>query len=188
LGFTVTLAPDGKVTAVEGLDAMFAELLRKLELADGPTKAAVQKVLTEQFGQEAMKQNLQSMFAMYPRMPVAVGESWQSRAVVSKGFPVIIEGTYTLRSRADGVARIAVEASISPNEAAGPVEVGTGKMSYDLKGTETGTAEVDEATGWTRSLSTEQNVVGSLKFQGSGGADLNNPISIRQKVTLETVK
>ena len=37
-------------------------------------------------------------------------------------------------------------------------------------------------------LRAEQVVGGSLKFQGSGAAEANNPVNIRQKVTLETVK
>src|SRR5205085_637266 len=111
LGFKSTVTPAGKVTAVEGLDAMFAEMVRKPELPDGQ------------------------------------------------------------------------------QEEAGPVELGTGKMSYDLKGEQSGTADVDEATGWTRSLTTTQTVGGSLRFQAAGGVpEANNPISIQEKVTIEAVK
>lgn len=189
LGFRMTLTPAGRVTAVDGLDAMFAEMVRKLDLPEGPAKAAVQRVLTEQFGEDAMKQNLQNLFALYPDTPVSVGESWERRFVISKGFPVVIEGTYTLKGRADGVARIEMKAMIAPNDAAGPVDLGTGKMSYELKGAQSGTAEVDEATGWTRSLVTEQAVAGSIRFQGGGGVrEVTNPISIKEKVIMEAVK
>ena len=189
LGFKMTLTPAGRVTAVEGLEEMFAEMVRRLELPEGPAKAAVQKVLAEQFGQDAMKQNLQNMFALYPETPVAVGETWQRRVVVNKGFPILIEGTYALKERAGGVARIEIKAAVSPNDAAGPVDLGTGKMSYDLRGEQRGTAEVDEATGWTRALTTEQELSGTLRFQGGGGApEVNNPITIREKVTIEPVK
>jgi hypothetical protein len=189
LGFKSTVTPTGKVTAVEGLDAMFAEMVRKLELPEGPQKAAVQKALNEQFGEEAMKQNLQNVFALYPEKPVAVGESWRRRVVVAKGFPMVLEGAYTLKSRDGGVAHIDIKATLSPNEAAGPVELGTGKMSYDLKGEQSGTAEVDEATGWTRSLTTNQTVSGALRFQAAGGVpEANNPITLQEKVTIEEVK
>jgi hypothetical protein len=189
LGFKSTVTPAGKVTAVEGLDAMFAEMVRKLELPDGPQKAAVQKVLTEQFGEESMKQNLQNVFALYPDTPVAVGESWRRHVVVARGFPTVIDGTYTLKSRENGVAHVEIKATLSPNEEAGPVELGTGKMSYELKGEQSGVADVDEATGWTRSLTTTQTVGGSLRFQPAGGAaEVNNPITIQEKVTIEEVK
>ena len=189
LGFKMTLTPAGKVTAIEGLDDMFAEMVRRLELPEGPAKQAVQKVLAEQFGEETMKQNLQTMFALYPEQPVAAGEAWPRRIVVNKGFPIVIEGTYTLKERSGGVARIEIKAQVSPNDAAGPVDLGTGKMSYDLRGEQRGTAELEEATGWTRALTTEQELAGTLRFQGAGGAaEVNNPMSIREKVTMETVK
>ena len=188
LGFTATITPTGKVTAVEGLDAMFAELLRKLELPDGPSKAAVQRILTEQFGEPAMKEHLENMFTLYPDAPVAVGESWQRRVVVTKGFPVVIDGTCTLKDRSGGTAHIEAKAMLSPNEAAGPVELGTGRMSYELKGEQSGTAEVDEATGWTRSITTTQLVSGTLRFQGSGTPETTSPITIRGKVTMESGK
>lgn len=189
LGFTVTITPAGQITAVEGLDAMLAEMVRNLDLPEGPTKAAVQKALGEQFGEDTMKQNLQGMFALYPETPVAVGQSWQRKTVVSKGFPVVIEGDYTLEGRTGGVARVAIKATLSPNEAAGPIDLGTGKMSYDLKGEQSGIAEMDEATGWTRSLSTTQLVSGTLRFQGAGGVpEANKPVTIHEKVTTEEVK
>jgi hypothetical protein len=188
LGFKITFTPEGKVSAVEGLDAMLAEMVRKLELPEGQSKA-VQKVLGEQFGAEAMKQNLENIFPLYPQAPVAVGESWQRRMVVSKGFPIVTDGTYTLKARADGVAIIEFKAAISPNEAAGSVELGTGKMSYDLKGEQTGTAEVDEASGYTRAMTTQQVASGTIRFQGGGGApEVVNPVTITEKVTMEATK
>ena len=189
LHYGATLTPAGQVAAVEGLDAMLADMVRNLELPEGPTKAAVQKVLTEQFGEEAMKQNVQGMFALYPDEPVAVGDSWRRKVVVAKGFPVVIDATYTLKARDAGVATVEVKATLSPNEAAGPVDLGTGKMSYDLKGEQSGSVQIDEATGWTRSLTTEQLVSGTIRFQGTGGAaEVVSPITISEKVTLEAVK
>ena len=188
LGFRITITPAGKVTKVEGLDEMFAEMVRRLELPAGPARAAVQKVLAEQFGQEAMKQQLQNMFAIYPDKPVAAGESWQRRVVVSKGFPIEIEATYTLKGRSGGVARIETKATISPNDAAGPVELGTGKMSYELRGEQRGVAEVDEATGWTRSLATQQTLTGTLRFEPGGDSPPEvSPVTIHEKLTMEAV-
>ena len=189
LGFASTVTPTGRVTAVEGLEAMFDGMVRKLDLPEGPAKDAVRKVLSEQFGEEAMKQNLQNLFALYPDKPVAVGESWQRRVVVSKGFPVTIDATYTLKSRVDGVATVDVKATLAPNEAAGPLDIGTGKMTYDLRGEQSGTATVDEATGWTRSMTTSQLMSGNLRFQDAGGVpEVVNPVTIDEKVTLEAVK
>lgn len=188
LGFKMTLSPAAQVTAVQGLDAMLAEMVRKLDLPDPATRATVQKVLVEQFGEEKLKQDVQTMFAPYPERPVAVGDSWERDVTVTKGFPATIRGTYTLKGRNGGVAEIALAASVATGgENAGAVELGTGKMTYDLKGEQSGTIKVDEATGWTRALSTEQVLTGNIRFRGSGGAaEVNNPVTMKDKVTVET--
>jgi hypothetical protein len=185
LGFRMTVTGDGAVKSVDGLDEMLAEMLRRLDVADGPARANLQKVLTEQFGEAAMKQNMQNLFALYPPRPVAVGESWGRRLVVAKGFPLVIDGTYSVKSREGGVAEIALDAKVSPNADAGGVDLGTGKMTYELSGTQRGSAKVDEATGWTRSLVTEQDVAGTLRFDTPGDRDTAIPITMKSKVVLE---
>ena len=189
LGFDVTLTPRGDVTAIDGLEPMFDEMVHKLDLPAGPQRDAVRKALAEQFGAEAMKQSLQNMFSLYPEKPVAVGESWQRKLVIGRGFPAVIDATYTLKGRKDGVASVEIKASVSPNDAAGPVELGTGRMSYELKGEQSGTADVDEATGWTRRLATTQLLGGTLRFQGGGGVpEAATPVTVHEKVTMEAVK
>jgi hypothetical protein len=188
LGFRMTLTPDGTVRAVEGLDEMFAEMVKRLELPDGPAKASMLKALTEQFGEAAMKQNLQNLFALYPPAPVAVGEKWERKVVVSKGFPLVIQNAFTLKGRSGGVAEVAIDARLLPNPDAAPVEMGTGRMSYALSGEQHGSAKVDEATGWTRSLATEQEVSGSLTLDTPGDKDADVPISLKSKIVIEPVE
>ena len=188
LSFKMTVAPAGTVNSVEGVDEMLAEVVRRLSLPEGPERRNVQKVLSEQFGDAAMKQNMQDLFALYPPRPVAVGESWDHKVVVSRGFPVVIEGAYTLRGRTGGVAEIALKDKLSPNTTAGPVELGTGKMTYELTGRQHGTARVDEETGWTQSLVTEQELSGTIRFRTSGNTETTIPVTVKSKVTMEPVK
>ena len=188
LSFRMTLAPAGTVKSVEGVNEMLAEVVRRLSLPEGAERRNVQKVLSEQFGDAAMKQNMQDLFALYPPRPVAVGETWDHKLVVSRGFPVVIEGAYTLKGRAGGVAEIALKDKLSPNATAGPVDLGTGKMTYELSGEQRGTAKVDEATGWTQSLVTEQDVSGTIRFQTGGNTETTLPVKVKSKVTMEPVK
>src|SRR5207247_8569818 len=139
-------------------------------------------LFTVQFGEAAMKQNMQNPFALYPPRAVAVGETWSRKVVVSKGLPLVIEGSYALKARTAGVAEIAMDAKISPNPEAGPVELGTGKMTYNLSGDQHGSARIDEATGWTKSLTTEQDVSGTIAVDMPGDKDAAIPITVKSKV------
>jgi hypothetical protein len=185
LGFKMILAPEGEVKSVEGIDEMLAEMLRRLDVADASARAATQKVLAEQFGEAAMKQNMQNLFALYPPKPAGVGETWARKVVVSKGFPVVIDATYALKARQGGVAEVALDAKLSPNSDAAPVELGTGKMTYELSGEQRGSAKVVEATGWTQSLTTEQTLSGTIKFDTLGDKDTTIPITVKSKVVME---
>ena len=70
---------------------MIAEVVRRLEPPEGPAKASMLKTLNDRFGEPAMKQNLQSLFAFYPSKPVAVGETWERKAASGGGLPLIIQ-------------------------------------------------------------------------------------------------
>ena len=188
LSFKMTVTPAGTVKSVDGVNEMLAEVVRRLSLPEGPERRNVQKALSEQFGDAAMKQNMQDLFALYPPRPVAVGESWDHKVAVSRGFPVVIDGAYTLKGRGGGVAEIALKDKLSPNDAAGPVELGTGKMAYELTGAQRGTARVDEATGWTQSLATEQELTGTLRFKTAGNVETMIPVTVKSKVTVEPLK
>jgi hypothetical protein len=188
LSFRMTITPEGTVKSVDGLDEMLAEIVRRLELPEGPAKASMLKALTEQFGEAAMKQNLQNLFALYPPGPVAVGETWARKVAVTRGFPMVIDTTYTLKGRDAGVAEVAMDARLRPNADVAPIEMGTGKMSYALTGEQHGSAQVDEATGWTRALTTEQDVSGALTLDTPGDKDTEIPISVKSKVVMEPVE
>jgi hypothetical protein len=197
LAVKMRVSPSGQVVAVDRVEELKEQILRKLNLPEGPQKATARKVLDEQFGEAAMKQNLQAMFALYPDQPVAVGDSWQRRVTTSKGLPAVLEATYTLKRRSSGVCTIEVHAKVSPNPDAPPVELGTGKMAYELNGEQKGTLEVDEGTGLPRSLATTQDVSGTMTYRTTaygntpGGrrrddsGETTSQITVKEKVTLE---
>ena len=188
LSFRQTVTAGGTVRSVEGLDEMLAEIVRRLELPEGPARASMLKALGEQFGEGAMKQNLQDLFAIYPPGPVAVGETWARKVVVSRGFPLVIDSTYTLKGRSGGVAEVAMNARLAPNTDAAPVELGTGRMTYALSGEQHGVVRIHEATGWTQSLTTEQDVSGTLTLDTPGDKDAAIPVTVKSRVVVEPVE
>ena len=55
---------------------------------------------------------------------------------------MLLESTWTLKERRNGVAVIAVRASIRPNPNAQPVQLGTAKVKYALSGDMSGTTGI----------------------------------------------
>ena len=185
--FTIVLTRDGKVTEVRGVQEMLDAVVGKLDLPPGPTRDGMAKMMKEQFGETAMKEQMQNLFAFYPAQPVAVGESWTHNVRISMGFPMVLENTYTLKSRQGGLATIAVETKLSPNPDAKPMEIGAVSIAYALSGTQSGETTIDEATGWTTGAKLKQDIAGEMTMTAGGNAQ-KVPLAIKSDVTLTSTK
>lgn len=185
--FTIVLTRDGKVTEVRGVQEMLDAIVAKLDLPPGPTRDGMAKMIKEQFGETAMREQMQNLFAFYPAQPVGVGESWTHNVRISMGFPMVLENTYTLKGRKDGVATIAVATKLSPNPDAKPMTLGEVTIAYDLSGTQSGETTIDEATGWTTGATLKQDIGGEMTMTAGGNAQ-KVPLAIKSDVTLTSTK
>ena len=185
-GYTMTIRPDGQVSQVTGLDKLLAAVLSKMNVPEGPARAAAERALRQQINEQNMKANLQNVFAPYPDHPVAVGESWGRRTEISMGFPLVIESTYTLKSREGGIAVIEVSGrALSPPDAA-PVDLGQMKMSYKLAGNQDGSIRIVESTGWTQTADMSQKLAGEAKIRVPNQPEQSVPVTIESRMQMKT--
>ena len=94
-----------------------------------------------------------------------------------------IDNTWTLEKRQGGVATIAVRSKIRADPNAPPIENAGMSMTVELSGEQTGSLEVDEATGWTLHGQVKQNISGEAKAGG-----MSWPVSMVGEVVLEVVE
>ena len=156
--FTMKLTPDAHITDVKGVDEMINEIFESKSLSGFPAGARLKETIKEMFGQEAMT----SIPSVYPKKPVAVGDTWKKSDVVKKGFPLTIDTTYTLKDRANGVATIGIysDTKTPPNPEA--VDLGIMKIRFDVKGDQKGTMLVDEETGQVLKADMTQQLTGTV--------------------------
>lgn len=186
-GFTMELTPEGTVTKVEGVDEMLAHIMKSIKAPDESIRATMEKKMKEQFGDEALKEIMEKMMAIYPDKPVGVGDSWRRKIVISKGFAMTIDNTWTLKSRRDGIAVVEVNSTVKPNANAKPLDMGTLRLQYDIGGKQQGEMKIDEATGWVIQAKMTQNLSGKVRAQGLGGVsdDMTWPISIESDISFK---
>lgn len=185
-GYTMKIRPDGQVTEVKGLEQLLSALLAKMNVREGPARAAAERALRQQINEQNMKSNLQTVFAPYPDHPVAVGDSWTRKTEISLGFPLVIESTYTLKARQGGVASIEVVGKAwSPPEAA-PVDLGQVKMTYKLAGDQNGMLTIIESTGWTQSADISQKLGGEAKLRVPNQPEQSVPVNMESKMRMST--
>jgi len=185
--FSMMISPDGHIIDVQGVDAMLTHVMKKLDIPEGPMKVSIEESLKNQFGDQALTEIMESMMAIYPEKPVGIGDSWTRKVVISKGFPMILDNTWTLKDRKGGVAIIEVSSTVNPNPEAAPIEMGTMRLSYDISGEQEGTIELQEATGWTTRAKFTQNFSGLVKIGGTPQMPegMSWPISIDSVVSYE---
>ena len=185
-GYTMKIRPDGQVIEVKGLDQLLAALLAKMNVREGPARAAAERALRQQINEQNMKSNLQTVFAPYPDHPVAIGETWTRKTEISLGFPLVIESTYTLKGRQGGLATIDVVGKAwSPPDAA-PVDLGQMKMSYKLTGDQGGLLTIVESTGWTQTADISQKLGGETRIRVPNQPEQSVPVNLDSKMRMST--
>jgi len=182
---TMTMASDGSVSHIEGVDALLDHVLKEISVPSEAARATLEKQLRKQFGSKAVSEMVKQMTATYPDKPVAIGGSWSKSMDVTRGFPVALDSTWTLRARRNGVATIDVKSRVRPSTNTDPVQMGPMSLTYSLKGEQTGTVQVDEASGWMLSSKLTQDISGQITATGAPGTSGPTAWPVRLKAVIE---
>jgi hypothetical protein len=183
-GFSFSITSAGKVTQVTGAQKMLETVLSHLSIPEGAARMAAEKVLRQQLDDADLRQNLQNLFGPFPDHPVAIGDSWTRMTEMNIGFPMTVQSTYALQGREDGIAIVEVTGSIAtaPDPS---MALNTLKMNYSLKGEQSGTIRIDEATGWLKAAEVSQHLNGSATVRGPNIDAQTVPVTIDSKMKVE---
>ena len=182
--YSVTVDPRGTIVQVVGAQKMLDGVLAHLNVSEGVLHVAVEKTIRQQLSEQNLKQSLRDVFAPFPNHPVAIGESWTRKSMVTQGFAINVETTYVLKSHEDGIAVVSVAGKIATSAEA-MMDLGAVKMDYDLKGEQTGSLEILESTGWTRHAGITQTLAGKAILRGPNVDRQIIPMTIRSQIKSE---
>jgi hypothetical protein len=172
--FTISIAPDGSVKSVTGMDAI-AENMTRAIAAGGQIAAQVGVSMQQQFSDEAVKNMFEQSLRIYPADAVKPGDSWNVENIMTlSGVNTAINTEYTLKEVKKNEAAIAMEATVNMQPGAG--------MEGNLSGTQAGTMLINVKTGMSVSTELSRTVKGSLKAQGIDVAmDMNTKMTMSTK-------
>ncbi len=175
----------GRILETEGVDEMVQDILDKMNLPAGPLRDQMEEQLQGQYGDEAMRGQMENNLIRYPLHPVAVGDSWSHTSTVPGQMPMSKEDTWTLQARDQGISTIVVDSVISPPEENAPVASGGVELLFELSGRQWGTVHVDEATGWVQDGLIHQNISGSISMAAEVTPGIEGRISIKGTILYE---
>jgi hypothetical protein len=187
--FSMRISPAGRVTDVQGVEAIYEKMLKDLELPDESMRGMVEQQVKEQFGAESIRETMEQMIGVgTPDGGVDVGDSWVRRASMARPYPMSLESKFTLKERKDGTAFIDVVSKIGPNPAVKPMQVGPMTMTYGFTGERKGLLEIEEATGWIVGAKHTQQMSGTINAEGGPQGPMSIPISGTITTRIESKK
>ena len=185
-GFSMRVGPDGDIQEIQSLDDLYDQMLAALDLPDPEMRQAIELTFREQFGEQAMKDQLGSLLFDFPEGSLRVGDSWTSTEETAVMLPIVVENTYTLVGFDENTALIEVRSEISTGTKEGGLDLGLFAVDFTLTGSQEGLIQIDLRTGLTNS-NIDQTLRGEMTILAQG-EEITVPLNIRQTVQIESVQ
>lgn len=186
--FQVKINSLGNVEDVIGVDQMVDNMSKYFMHIDPENHEALKESLHNQFGDESIRANIESLMAIYPKEKVQVGDRWTKEILVNQGIPVKMANTYQITDRTSGIATLELTSTVHPNTDK-PFLMGDVLMTYDMKGVQSGTSTLNETTGRVIQSKTRQELSGQITMITDEVPDgVSWPITLNSVNTVVTVK
>jgi hypothetical protein len=151
-----TISPRGEILKVDGQEEMVQRILSSMDIP-AELRRELSKTLNESIKESVKSQTGQTVgLAVYPEMPVAIGQSWELQNSQAVGVPLFTSTRYTLNALENSIATLAVRSKITGNPPASAMVIGDSQTKYDMTGTQNGVLRVDENTGLPNSFELHQ--------------------------------
>ncbi|MEM1122572.1 MAG: DUF6263 family protein [Bacteroidota bacterium] len=171
----------GKVTSIEGADALLKQVLGKMKGGD-----QLAGMLEGYIGESAFKNVFASITGFSQGKALKVGDTWSKSVETSSGVNMMSDYTYTIRERDGGKVTIDVTGKAKTDPKAEPIEAQGMKITYSLEGPITGTIVVDEKTGWATTSDNQQDLSGKMTMGGTPMGDMK--IDAKMKIGTSAVR
>jgi hypothetical protein len=187
---TFRLSRDGSIESLSGFEEMIEEVLGSLPVQNEKEKQKAVAALKQSFSNESARQMLERIFGVYPKEPVAVGESWVRECMGSMMIPVTMTNTYTLASIDDTIVTLKLDSTIRTTDDGKTADFAGRKVDFQLEGTQAGTVLVDRKSGWIRKSTVTEEMSGTFTPMTDSGAPLDRamPVSLRNTLTLKLIE
>lgn len=159
--FDMQVDEEGKVLSVSGFDAIINGMIDSTGV-EGDMRLQMQASLSDQFNEQAIKDQFAQVFTIFPNKKVKVGDNWEKSFEMGGKMPAKFSTVYTVKQIEGDQLTLDAKTAISPS----------GDQA-ELKGTQTGILLVDGKTGLVRSADFTQHMETTvqgmdLKIAGKG--------------------
>jgi len=160
--FTMDINKQGEVKNMQGMDGLTKRMVDAAGKNLSPAQAAqMGESLKSVMSDDMLRSMTEQSFKIFPYKKVRVGDSWVASTKTKSIVDMIVTTTYTLQKIENGTATLGVSSVITPD---GGEKVMDGqRVQQTLSGSQTGTMEVELASGMTMHASINQKSTGQLR-------------------------
>ena len=160
--FKVTLTQSGRVAEIDANTAIEKAVNSVVALSDDQ-KAMVKGQFFEQFGNAAIRQNLENTFSYYPPKNVK-GEKWNSVQKIKTSLALVLNNENEVTDVNNENVTVKYVGEMSSPENAEPANLNGMSAKYAINGTTEGDVTIAVTTGWIIKSTFSQNLKGNLEF------------------------
>lgn len=176
---TVTVDKEGKILATKGTKELAAKVLE-----GNPWGKQLEGAIEVQLSSMS---DIQRLMHFYPKEIVKVGDSWTRMDTIKGEITTVVNNTYTLEEKSNGVSIVTFTGTSQTPEGGG-IELQLLKMSYDLSGTTLGTLEINNKTGLLNKGNQQIKMSGKMTISGRTIGDQSEDMKVEIDITTEMVK
>ncbi len=171
--FEVVMAKNGKVKQVNNLEAIFNSSISQFDEMPAAQLEQMKSQLSQSYGTDAFKGNIEMVTAIFPDKKVKVGESWKVNTQLKSGFEAGINTTYTLVEKNKDFYTISGEATIATKDTEEMTQMNGMPMRFDMDGKMLSKIKVDSETGWIIEATIDQNIAGDAHIGDTMGSGVD---------------
>lgn len=177
--FEVVMAKNGKVLEVKNLEAIFNKSLSQFDDMPEAQLKQMKSQLSQSYGTDAFKGNIEMVTAIFPDKKVKVGDTWKVNTQLKSGLEAGINTTYTLVEKNKDFYTIRGEATVATDDTDKMTQMNGLPMRFDMDGTMLSDIKVDNETGWIVEATVDQSIGGDAHIGDPSGSG-NNMVSKMQ--------
>lgn len=185
--FRIKLSQEGKVIEITELNSLYKEVFDSFPTLADQQKEQIKAQITQSFGEDAIKGNIEMITAIFPSKPVELGEKWTCDTQLRTTVKAKVKSTYELSEIADNYYIIKGTSAIATDKNEEPSTVNGMPVKYDLKGTTISSFKINKKTGWTSNAETNQSITGMTHIlntpQIPGGISIPMTIKVESTYT-----
>jgi hypothetical protein len=163
--FHITLRKDGKIVALEGVDALLDNMVTNAGIEDEFTKELIKEGVSKQFGATSLSESIEQLTYMFPTRTVAVSDTWQNEYTGD----LEAKNTWTLDSYNNTQFILSGTATVH-------MKSDEDTVVMELDGTQQSLAVISTANGFIKSLEVEQNSTGITTMNEMGGVEVDTTL------------